>query len=134
VPATHQQIYERYVWAGLTRDSDAQAELFTEDATFEAPFAPEGGVFPRRVEGRDGLRTFFKELHERTAKLDQKVDPNASRYVLHTTADPEVFIAEIDAAVEIDGSATTMSLVQIFRLRDGRIAMMRDYFAPEHAY
>jgi uncharacterized protein len=26
---------------------------------------------------------------------------------------------------------TTVSLVQIFRVRDGRIALLRDYFAPE---
>ena len=40
-----------------------------------------------------------------------------------------MFIAEIDVAFdEADGRRTTMSLVQIFRLRDGQIAMLRDYF------
>jgi ketosteroid isomerase-like protein len=29
---------------------------------------------------------------------------------------------------EADGRRTTMSLLQIFRLRDGQIAMLRDYF------
>jgi uncharacterized protein len=46
-----------------------------------------------------------------------------------STADPDVFIVEIDVAFdEADGRQTTMSLVQIFRLREGRIAMLRDYF------
>jgi hypothetical protein len=27
----------------------------------------------------------------------------------------------------------TVSIVQIFRIRDGKIAMIRDYFTPEHA-
>jgi ketosteroid isomerase-like protein len=41
-----------------------------------------------------------------------------------------VFIAEIDVAFdEADGRRTTMALVQIFRLRDGQIAMLRDYFS-----
>ena len=53
-----------------------------------------------------------------------------SAYVLHETADPNVFIAEIDTVFdEANGQRTTMSLVQIFRLRDGQIAMLRDYFS-----
>ncbi|WP_420116995.1 hypothetical protein, partial [Micromonospora sp.] len=45
------------------------------------------------------------------------------------TRDPDVFIAEIDVAFDgTDGQRTTMSLVQIFRLRTGQIAMLRDYF------
>jgi hypothetical protein len=51
-------------------------------------------------------------------------------YVLHDTSDPDVFIAEIDVAFdEGDERRTTMSLVQIFRLSDGQIATLRDYFA-----
>jgi ketosteroid isomerase-like protein len=43
-----------------------------------------------------------------------------------------VFIAEIDVAFdESDGRRTTMSLVQIFRLRDGQIAELRDYFSEQ---
>ena len=48
-----------------------------------------------------------------------------STYVLHDTADPDPFIAEIDVAFdEADGRRTRMSLVQSFRLRDGQIAML----------
>jgi limonene-1,2-epoxide hydrolase len=39
-----------------------------------------------------------------------------------------VFIAEIDTVFQ-DGSA--VALVQIFRVRDGEIVLMRDYFAPD---
>src|SRR5262245_32813025 len=54
-----------------------------------------------------------------------------SAYVLHDSPDPDVFVAEIDVAFdEADGRRTTMSLLQIFRLRDGQIAMLRDYL-PE---
>jgi DNA replication protein DnaC len=57
-------------------------------------------------------------------------DRGAASFVLHDTLDPDVFIAEIDVAFDdVDGRQTKMSLVQIFRLRDGQIAMLRDYFA-----
>jgi ketosteroid isomerase-like protein len=42
-----------------------------------------------------------------------------------------VFIAEIDTVFDVAGQTVTMSLVQIFRLRDGKIALLRDYFAPD---
>ena len=39
-------------------------------------------------------------------------------------------MAEIDVAFDgADGRPTMMSLVWIFRLRDGLIAMLRDYFS-----
>jgi hypothetical protein len=58
-------------------------------------------------------------------------DAAKSGYVLYPTADPDVFIAEIDAVLDVAGEIVTISLVQIFRLRDGKIALLRDYFAPD---
>ncbi|GIE85770.1 nuclear transport factor 2 family protein [Actinoplanes regularis] len=128
---THREIFQRYVYAGaVTRDPDAIAALFTEDGVFDAPLAPDGHPLHRRLVGRaairDGISAYHQQFH-----YQGTVDPERSAFVLHDTADPDVFIAEIDAAfVEGDGRRTTMSLVQIFRLRDGLIAMLRDYF-PE---
>ncbi len=130
--ATPQEIFERYIWTGMTRDADARAEMYAPDGIFEAPLVPADGDFPRRVEGREAFRKFQSELHQRMPADDQKVDVTKSRYVLHTTADPDVFIAEIDAALEVDGEIEMTSLVQIYRVRDGKIALLRDYFAPEH--
>jgi hypothetical protein len=31
VPATPREIYERYVWAGMTQNADALAEMFAAD-------------------------------------------------------------------------------------------------------
>jgi limonene-1,2-epoxide hydrolase len=61
---------------------------------------------------------------------DQKVDIGKSGYVVHATVDPSVFIVEIDTVLTGPAGTTTMSLVQIFRSRDGKIAMLRDYFPP----
>jgi uncharacterized protein len=54
-----------------------------------------------------------------------------SRFVLHDTTDADVFIAEIDTVLDHPaGKREPISLVQIFRIRDGRIALLRDYFTP----
>jgi ketosteroid isomerase-like protein len=126
---TPKEIFERYVRAGLTKNADAQAEMYAPDGIFEAPLAPPGGPYPRRLEGRAAIRESFAALHRRSAEADITVLPEKSRYVLHVTEDPDVFIAEIDTALEVGGEAATMSLVQIFRMRDGQIALLRDYFA-----
>ncbi|GAA3437072.1 nuclear transport factor 2 family protein [Kutzneria kofuensis] len=122
------EIFGRYVHAGaLSRDADALADLFTEDGVFEAPLVPDGHVFPNHLVGRDAIRAGMAEYYRLPAGAQGTVDTTRSSYVLHDTADPDVFIAEIDTVV--DGVAK--SLVQIVRLRDGKIARLRDYFAPD---
>jgi ketosteroid isomerase-like protein len=134
VPATHQDIYERYLWATMTRNADAVSETFTPDGVLEAPLVPAGHAFPRRLEGRAEIRDAMAAYYRRSANDERKVNVEKTRYVLHATADPDIFIVEIDAvfdaAPDVAGESTTMSLVQIFRLRDGKIALLRDYFAP----
>lgn len=127
---THRQIFERYVYTGaMTRDMDAVAEMFTDDGVFEAPLVPHGHTLPRRLVGREAIRTGIEAYHREPA-FRGSVNVEESSYVLHDTADPDVFIAEIETVIEgVDGQRTTMSLVQIFRVRDERIAMLRDFFA-----
>jgi uncharacterized protein len=132
--ADPQEIYRRYLMASaFNRDPDALAGLFTDDGVIEAPLVPPGHPYPRRLEGpaqiREGMAAYYQRSAAGTA---QKVDTGKSRFVLHTTADPGVFIAEIDTVRTGPAGTTTMPLVQIFRVRDGKIAMLRDYFAPEH--
>lgn len=131
---THKQIFERYVYAGaIRRDPDAHAAQFTDDGVYEAPLIPEDHPLPRRLDGREAIRAGIGGYHQHPA-YQVTVDMARSGYVLHDTADPDVFIVELDTVlVGPEGQATTMSLVQIFRVRDGRIASLRDYFAPPPA-
>ncbi|GAA3035617.1 hypothetical protein GCM10020229_53740 [Kitasatospora albolonga] len=130
--ATPQEVFQRYVYAGaMTRDADALSELFTEDGVLEAPLLAEGSAFPRRTVGREAIRTALAEYYARPVGGPKTPNLEKSGYVLHLTADPDVFIAEIDTAFDgEDGEEETVSLVQVFRLRDGKIARLRDYFAP----
>lgn len=132
--ANPQQIYERYVWAtAMTHNAEALADLFTTDGIIEAPLAPSGEAFPRRLRGRDEIRMGMAAYYERSTTVKRSVNVDQTRYVLHRTSDPDVFIVEIDAAFDGPGDSATMSLVQIFRTRDGKISLLRDYFAPDQA-
>jgi ketosteroid isomerase-like protein len=133
VPATPQELFERYTWTGMIRDADARAEMFAVDGVLEAPLLSAGHPHPRRLEGREEIRAGLAGYYQRSATDDRTVNADKSRYVLHLTTDPGVFIAEIDAALDVAGTTMTMSLVQIFRVRDGKITLMRDYFAPDAA-
>jgi ketosteroid isomerase-like protein len=133
VTADPQEIYLRYLRASaFARDADALAELFTADGVLEAPLVPPGHQYPRRPEGREQIREGMAACYQRPADSDQQVDIGKSGYVVHATADPSVFIVEIDTILTGPAGTATMSLVQIFRLRDGMIALLRDYFAPEY--
>ncbi|MGH4034099.1 nuclear transport factor 2 family protein [Actinomycetota bacterium Odt1-20B] len=131
---TPQEIFESYVYAGaMTRNADALAENFADDGVFEAPLMPDDAAFPRRLVGREEIRSAMAAYYEQQAKGDHSPNLEKSGYALHTTSDPDVFIAEIDTVFDGDGDGddVTVSLVQIFRIRDGKIARLRDYFAPE---
>ena len=129
VGLTHKEIFEQYLYAGaITRNPEALAALFTDDGVYEAPLVPDDHPL-RHLAGRDAIRRGVGAYHRRPG-YEGTMNPERSGYVLHDTADPDVFIAEIDAAFdEAGGRRTTMALVQIFRLRDGRIAQLRDYFS-----
>ena len=127
---THKEIFERYVYTGpISRNAEATAELFTEDGVLEVPLVPADHRLPRRLAGRSAIREGLGVFH-REPSFEGTVNVEKSGYVLHETADPDVFIAEIDSAFDsADGTSDTVSLVQIFRVRGDLIAHLRDYFA-----
>jgi ketosteroid isomerase-like protein len=129
VTRAHEDLFRRYMHAGaISHDADAFAALFTPDGVYEAPLVPPGHRLPSRLEGREAIRAGIGAYH-REPGFQGTVDIEQSSYVLHETADPDVFITEIDTVLtQADGTGTTMSLVQIYRLHDGLIALLRDYF------
>ncbi|SHN47289.1 nuclear transport factor 2 family protein [Cryptosporangium aurantiacum] len=125
--ATPEELYQRYVYAGaMTRDAEAVAALFTDDGVYEAPLVPPGHPFPRRLAGRDEIRRGLSEYYRRPQPTTGPVDVERTRYVLHRP-EPGVLIAEVDTVL-VDHDP--ISLVQIFRVRDGLVASLRDYFDP----
>jgi ketosteroid isomerase-like protein len=51
---------------------------------------------------------------------------------LYQTGDPEVVVAEIrtSGSLTTTGATFETSAIQVFRIRDGQILLMRDYFNP----
>ncbi|GAA0252922.1 nuclear transport factor 2 family protein [Cryptosporangium japonicum] len=121
-------MYQRYVLAGaIRRDPGAVAELFTADGVLESPLVPAGHPFPPRLAGRDAIRRGLADYYARSTPRGGTVDGERSSLVLHH-AGPDTLIAELDAAFT---DAPPVSMVQVFRFRDGLIAHLRDYFHPD---
>lgn len=119
------------MYAGaVSRDADTVAALFTDDGVYDAPLAPDGHPLHRRLVGRDAIRAGIGAYHRQPA-YRAAMNPARTTVVLHDTTDPDVFVAELDVVFDDDGRRTRMSLVQIFRVRDGRIVMLRDYFTEQ---
>jgi uncharacterized protein len=129
---TPEEIYQRYLLASaITRNADALADLFAVDGVLESPLIPPGHHYPRRLEGREKIRAGMAAFYQRRPPgPSQTVDTAGSGYKVHTTADPGVFIVEIDVVLSSPAGTENVSLVQIFRVHDGKIVLMRDYFAP----
>ena len=107
----------------VARDMEGFAELFADDAVIEAPFAA-AGPMPARLEGKAAIRAFSTEFHENPLEID---DLRVHR--VHRTEDPEVVIVELSSVGHLatTGEAFEVPCIQVFRIRDGRIVLFRDY-------
>ncbi|OKH99175.1 hypothetical protein A6A06_26780 [Streptomyces sp. CB02923] len=104
------------------RDADAFADLFAPDGVIELPFA--GADVPDRIEGREAIRAFA-----RAAMSAMRVD-KFETLAVHRTEDPEVVIAEVLTKGAGRTDAFEGRSVQLFRIRDGGIVLLRDYTGP----
>jgi ketosteroid isomerase-like protein len=127
--ATPRELFEKYTYYGLIHDGNGQADLFAADGVLEWPFAPSG--VPRRTEGREAIRDLLLRLHEGTRDDPVIVNEGDAKLVMHETADPDVAIVEIDVTVTRAEGVSDRSLVQIYRVRDGHIVSLRDFFDAE---
>jgi ketosteroid isomerase-like protein len=96
------------------------ADLYSERAVVEMPFAPGG---PTRLEGREAIRAHF------AAAAGGPLELRAGNVVVHETTDPEVIVGEFDyeGRVTTTGRAFRLANVQVLRIRDGQIVSSRDY-------
>lgn len=110
----------------LDRDADGFAALFAPDAVIDLPFAgtPEA---PMRLEGREAIREYAQRVMASPLRLED-FDVTA----LHQTQDPEVAVVEMRtrATITTTGRSFDVTAVQILRIRDGLIALFRDFADP----
>jgi hypothetical protein len=119
------QVLERRRQVLAAQDIDAFIELFAADAVMELPFAGPG--MPARFEGQAAIREFSKRAQTMALRVDDAVTTS-----LYETSDPELVVIEIvtKGTLTTTGQTFEAPSIQVFRIRDGRIQLMRDYFNP----
>jgi ketosteroid isomerase-like protein len=119
------QVLERRRQVLAAQDIDAFIELFADDAVMELPFAGPG--MPARLEGQAAIREFSKRSEDMPLRVDDVVTTS-----LYETSDPELVVIEIvtKGTLTTTGQTFEAPCIQVFRIRDGQIHLMRDYFNP----
>jgi uncharacterized protein (TIGR02246 family) len=110
----------------LNGDADGFADLFTPDAVIEVPFSGSPGT-PMRLQGRTAIRQFSQHMLASPVRLE---DFEVTE--LYLTQDPEVVIVEMrtKGTVTTNGQPFTATSIQVLRIRDGQIALFRDFADP----
>jgi uncharacterized protein len=125
---TPAQVLQRRRQVLVERDVDGFVDLFAPDGVIEVPFAGPG--LPSRLEGKQAIREFSSRAMNSALRVDD-VETTA----LYPTDDPEVVIIEIMTRATNTGTGRSFAApcIQVFRIRDGKIALFRDYFSPRGA-
>jgi len=112
----------------MARDLDGLETIWREDAVQEIPFPPEGfGAFVTPVfDGRDAIMAHYR------AAFANRRDHVFTIEAVHGTDDADCIVVEATAQslVGETGRIYCNRYVCVFRLVDGRIAMLREYVDP----
>lgn len=125
--ASPRQVFEHVQHLILDGQIEPYADLFAADGTLELPFAAPG--IPRRIEGRESIRAFFRAA---AARVQSPLQWEFRSVVVHETADPEVIVTEFDVHGRDPwtGEPSQFSNLQVMAVRHGEIVSLRDYWSP----
>ena len=109
----------------LNQDTEGFVDLFAPGGVLEIPFA--GPDLPARLDGQQAIRDYSRRIAASALRID-----DLDTVAVHHTDDPEVLIVELvtRATVTTTGQAFTARSIQVFRIRDGKIRLFRDYVNP----
>jgi uncharacterized protein len=124
--ATPAEVLARRRYLTLNGDADGLADLFAPDAVIEFSFHGPPGT-PVRLEGREAIREYSRNVIASPLRLEEYEVAE-----LYQTQDPEVAIVEIraKATMTTTGQSLTATSLQVLRIRDGHIALWRDFADP----
>jgi uncharacterized protein len=122
---TPAQVLEQRRELLLNLDTEGYIDLFAPDGVIEMPFAGPG--LPARLEGQQAIRDFSRRVAASPVHID-----DLETIAVHHTSDPEVIIVELVAkgTLTTTGHAFATAAIQVFRIRDGKILLFRDYPDP----
>jgi ketosteroid isomerase-like protein len=114
----------------LTGDVDGIADQFAPDAVIEFVFHGPPGGEPVRVAGREAIRAYSRQVMASPLRLE-----DYDVVALHETRDPELVIVEmrVKATITATGQKLETTSIQILRIREGHIALFRDFADPRIA-
>jgi uncharacterized protein (TIGR02246 family) len=109
----------------LDGDADGFADLFAPDAVIEFSFHGPPGT-PVRLEGREAIREYSRRVMASPLRLEAYEVTE-----LYQTQDPTVVIAEMRARATVaTGRSMTATSIQVLRIQDGHIVLVRDFADP----
>jgi uncharacterized protein len=122
------EAFERFRDHLLAGTSAGLERLLADDGVVESPFAPPGA--PRRIEGREAFAA--RAVPQREALLKRVRFTAVRDVVVHETADPRVAVVEyeVEAVREADGLRAAAPFAVVVEVRDGRVALWREYQNP----
>jgi uncharacterized protein len=90
------------------------------------------GDFPRRIEGRENIRTFGKAGMEQSKSASPKITGYKS-VVIHETLDSSTVIVEfeLEGEVRATGEKYVIPYIQVLKVANGEIEILRDYFSVD---
>lgn len=104
--------------AFIAGDLDTLGELFAEDATW---VVPGNGPLSGAKQGRDAILAYFVELMTRTE--------GSLKVTLLAVAEGEDHVFALDrTAASRNGASLESTGVNLFRLKDGRVQSVQQYF------
>lgn len=117
------EVVEEYLRCAEALDPVAYAEIWAEDGRLEMPFHPDPEA--RVVVGRAAIGRRMEVASSVLSRL-RWVDPQ-----IVGTEVPGRFVLEMSSEAERpDGEAYRNTYVVIAEVRDGQMALWREYFAP----
>lgn len=124
--ATPAEVLDRRRHLTLNGDADGLADLFAPDAVIEFTFHGPPGT-PVRLEGREAIREYSRNVMASPLRLEKYEVAE-----LYQTQDPEVVVVEIraKATMTTTGQSLSATSLQVLRIREGHIALWRDYADP----
>jgi len=110
----------------MNKDFEAFADLWADDAVQEIPFAPELPNFEDVWSGKAQILSYYVKA------IPGRKDHVFWIHDIHQTTDPDVLIVEASAhsVIIASGRSYDQRYIVIFKLRDGKIILDREYVNP----
>jgi ketosteroid isomerase-like protein len=108
-----------------SNDRDAQLALYSDDLTYEFPFAVDR---PRLIQGREAFAAIMQPMWK--AAQASGLQARVGARELYATEDPDMAVARFTLEIETQSELRSLEFVQFLQVREGRIQSVVEYFDP----